>query len=699
MADDVIKEFRRLFWKARRQHMKLRRAGGARECPEHQEALTYARTYNLERGESLLEASVLEEEGKLEEALGLLDTLSERTPETARHLVWFLRGNAFAKQKRWDDTISAYRKALDEPNCDNPGVIWNNLGNALSEKGEYDKAINAYRKALDEPDINAPGDTWYNLGRALYAKGLLDEAISAYQNALDDRDYDTPAEARNNIGVALFAKGDFDGAINAYRKALDEPNHDSPGKAWNNLGVALSSKRDYGESINAFRKALKDPEAIEAGFPFIGLAIAYWHSGHKQEALDALQKITEHPDKYPLYAARAKSLLAVIESELDEESLSSDDRALLEGMPSAHTTEGAAATIEQRLLDKMEADQQTLYETYTNKNDSERDNQISILRGWSSAVPLLEGSERACRGGGYFVKWQGKGIVIDPGFDFLCNFHDEKFHGREIDTVIVSHGHSDHNADLKSIDDLRYELYKESARGKHGKARPYVLICDPDTKRILKYSQQKPKHRLTPAQFDAGRCEISDRDTDTIQLDLPFSLEYFCVTHDKDTLEGAFGFKLHLNGTDGNPFTIGYTGDTQFFAKLPKHLANCDLLIAHISQPSVEELKEPNKYKADHLGFRGMVDLITACKPKATIVSEFWAGMGDMRIDLVKAIRKKTGSNAILPGSIGMHIHLPSMEVECTQCHKRVPFENVQVSPPANKFGNLSYLCSDCVLR
>ena len=56
------------------------------------------------------------------------------------------------------------------------------------------------------------------------------------------------------------------------------------------------------------------------------------------------------------------------------------------------------------------------------RKSSKRDNVVSILRGWSSAVTLLEGTEQLWRGGGYFVKWAGKGIVIDPGFDFLRNF-------------------------------------------------------------------------------------------------------------------------------------------------------------------------------------------------------------------------------------------------------------------------------------
>jgi hypothetical protein len=120
--------------------------------------------------------------------------------------------------------------------------------------------------------------------------------------------------------------------------------------------------------------------------------------------------------------------------------------------------------------------------------------------------------------------------------------------------------------------------------------------------------------------------------------------------------------------------------------------------VAHISQPSTKELLNPTARKKNHLGYRGLIELVRKSKPKATLVSEFWAGLTDVRIDLVRAIRERTKNKAILPAGIGMHVHLPGLEVECTQCAKKVPFEKVRVAPPANRFGNLSYLCPSCML-
>jgi ribonuclease BN (tRNA processing enzyme) len=296
-------------------------------------------------------------------------------------------------------------------------------------------------------------------------------------------------------------------------------------------------------------------------------------------------------------------------------------------------------------------------------------------------------------GGGYFLKWRGKGIVIDPGFDFLRNFHDAEYHGREIDAVLVSHNHSDHNADLKSIDDLRYELYKRLYK-KEG-MEPYLLIWDADTQGSLKFAVAEPKHHFEPISFDLGRCAPCDEIKP--RHGLPFTVEYFPVKHGDDVSK-AIGFMLHLDGNDSKGLILGYTGDTEFFDELADHLAGCDLLVAHISQPSLEELSDPAARKRNHLGYRGLIELVKKCKPKATLVSEFWAGLTDVRIDLVQAIRERTGNKAILPAGIGMHVHLPGLEVECTQCAVKVPFAKVRVAPPANRFGNLSYLCPSCML-
>jgi len=141
-----------------------------------------------------------------------------------------------------------------------------------------------------------------------------------------------------------------------------------------------------------------------------------------------------------------------------------------------------------------------------------------------------------------------------------------------------------------------------------------------------------------------------------------------------------------------------YTGDTTYFENLHKHLTGCDVLLAHISQPSIEELQDASKLKELHLGYRGTARLLQECKPKLALIGEFWAGLTDLRIPLTKGLRTRSGVEAVLPAGLAMHLRLPSLEIECTECAKPTPYSKVRITPPPDNFGSLAYLCPSCMI-
>ncbi|MCK4785749.1 MAG: tetratricopeptide repeat protein, partial [Desulfobacteraceae bacterium] len=473
--------------------------------------------------------------------------------------------------------------------------------------------------------------------------------------------------------------------------ALADPKFDNPGDAWNNLGITYGSKGEYDKAIKAYRKALADPKYGMLGRALSNLSMAYHKMAKNEEARKVLKEALQKSEKGSGDYARAQRLLFLLEANLKPEAMSSDDRSSLE-RPAITVKEGP----EQRLLAKIEGKQESEYDKYLEKEDSGRDDILSILRGWSSAVTLLEGSKQLWRGGGYFIKWRGKGIVIDPGFDFLRNFHDADYHGREIDAVLVSHNHTDHNADVRAIDDLRYELYKRRNKNPHGEIEPYLLMWDKDSEKKIKLQVEQPEHRFHPITFEVGLCEPTH--TFRRQHGLPFGVKYFPVQHNKGIIEDPVAFKVMFKDGRKNALTIGFTGDTEYFDELGKYLSGCDILIGHISQPDKVEFTDTKKHKKNHLGYNGLVELIKVAKPKLTLVGEFWAGIGDVRIDLVQCLRERTGRKEILPAGIGLNVLLPSLDYACTNCKKAVPFANVHVGPPTQQFGNLSYLCRHCYL-
>lgn len=650
------REFRTLFWAARKEHKRQGETASA-DDPAHQAAVAFAQSRDWIWATELLEASRLERaEGKPETALALLSVSKEKTPSAFHGYVAFVTGAALHSKGELDEAIEAYRKALNDPTFDMPGEAWNSLGIALRGKGELDAAIEAHRKALDDPTYDTPGYAWNNLGNALRDKGELDEAIAAHRKALDDPTYDRPGKAWNNLGNALGDKGERDKAIAAYREALDDPAYDTPVRAWVNLAI---THRQFGDNSEAQKAA---ENALAADDP----------AGE------------DH--------ARAHRLLSIVKSDLKSTALSEDDRATVE----SSTSSEAAESPEDRIIGKISEAAATQYDHYLERQDSGRDNVLSILRGWSSAVTLLEGSERRWRGGGLFLKWRGCGIVIDPGFDFLRNFHDRGFHGREINVVLVSHNHPDHNSDLNSVDDLRYELYKRLASTKEPGGQPYVLLWDQDTEHATKLAGQEPQHHEEPIVFPSGYPQPVDLSKHPCGH--PLRVKPFKVNHGSD-VPHAMGFVVELLDEHGEVASrIGYTGDTGYFGELPTHLAECDILVAHISQPSIKELKDPKELKDVHLGYRGVTRLIKECEPRFALIGEFWAGFADLRVDLTKGIRMRSGLEHVFPAGLGLHVHLPSMDVECTECHKSVLFDRVNVAPPSDEFGDLAYLCPSCIL-
>ena len=457
-------------------------------------------------------------------------------------------------------------------------------------------------------------------------------------------------------------------------------------------GAALYAKDEYDEAIKAYRKALNDPRLKTRAKAWTNLAQTYARMGRRKQAEKAFKKALEDPDPKGADHARARSGLQLLKSKIETDALSPDDRAM-----AGKTASGAPADeMESGIIAAIQEAGDTQYDRYIEKPDSERDDILSILRGWCSAVTLLEGSARRWRGGGYFLKWRGHGIVIDPGFDFLRNFHDAGYHGREIQAVVVSHNHSDHNSNLRDIDDLRYELFKRQVPTKKAGSLPYVLLWDEDTSKATSFGIEKPQHHHEPVVLTSGFPQPINLQRHAARI--PVRLTPFKVNHGGD-VPHAMGMLLELLDKRGKPvLRIGYTADTAYFPELPKYLRDCDILIAHISQPTIEELQDASKLKEVHLGYRGTARLLAECKPKLALIGEFWAGFTDLRIALIKGLRQRSGVGAILPAGLGMHVKLPSLDIECTQCRKPTPLSQVKVAPPAENFGSLAYLCPKCMI-
>jgi hypothetical protein len=256
-------------------------------------------------------------------------------------------------------------------------------------------------------------------------------------------------------------------------------------------------------------------------------------------------------------------------------------------------------------------------------------NKIVILRRWQSINPRIPRPDaQKIRGGGYFLFWQNKGIVIDPGFDFIQNFYDEGFSLGDIDAVMVSHSHPDHDDDLSTLTALIQEWneYYESVGecDPNGRIRKIDIFLNESAN--LKFSAWLMSSGVKIGRLIPLPSTLWDKDSDEpfqgrirggpviIDLREYYNLKLEVIPAWHDDVIGkteAVGLKFHLydpkinlktEGKDNKIGILGYTGDTGAYGtddaglnrggdkRIEDYYKDCDVLIAHLGDIRIREL-------------------------------------------------------------------------------------------------------------
>ncbi|MGL1892173.1 MAG: tetratricopeptide repeat protein [Spirochaetaceae bacterium] len=627
-------------------------------------------------------------------------------------------GNSYSKKGDYDKAIEYHLKALDHPSNDRPYIDLRSMGNVYSKKGDYDKAIRYYQKSLDDPKNDTLSYDLYWIGYSYNKKGNYDKAIECYQKALDDPKNDTPSDEFNGMGNVYSGKGDYDKAIEYYQKALDDPSNDNPGSVLHNLGSAFNYKGDYDKAIEYYQKALDDPNFKKYGTVYISMGIVFKNKLENDKAIDSYIKAYKFFVEYN--DSSNADIIQLQISNLKGKKLSKSDTALLnqqiEKKENVIPKESSKVSsdvseiisIEKQLANKISEKKEDIYSKYHENKSKEvleksKDCRFYILRETSSSVclvPNVDGNDS--RGGGYFFKWNGYGVVIDPGFDFVRNFHEAGFHIKDIDLVLVSHNHPDHNQDLKSIDTLFYEMDKRYPSENYG----YTLICDKETSDHVKLDEADYRRKWYCDPSNAySKTDRTYNHRICNRKNIPIEVCFFEVKH----CQSSIGFTIDCfedieSKDDENIFRIGYTGDSEYSSDLKNHLGNCDLLVANMSQPDSTELniQQPSdgnwKQKDWHLGYWGTIGIIKEVQAEWNIVGEFWEGLGDARFEMVDAIRQRTGCKHILPADRGLEIDLSNWTGRCVNCDDFKSLDSMKLIRPKKDFDSLHITCTNCIL-
>lgn len=279
----------------------------------------------------------------------------------------------------------------------------------------------------------------------------------------------------------------------------------------------------------------------------------------------------------------------------------------------------------------------TLYPQPTSGGkESKLQNKLVVLRRWQSINPKIpRPGEHKLRGGGYFLLWQGKGIVIDPGYNFIQNFYDEGFSLADIDAVVITHSHPDHDDDFSTLITLirewnEYHALTGQCDEKYGIKKLDFFLNESTNLKFsawLKSSEvrigrvvslpsvwwDKDSKKPTDGKIRGEPVTIGLCNDKNPEESYSLKMEVMPAWHD-DVIgkTEAVGIKFHLyeskpkDSSSGYIFEevgiVGYTGDTGAYGhdltgqnpdidkKIEDLYMDCDVLVAHLGDIRIREL-------------------------------------------------------------------------------------------------------------
>jgi Tfp pilus assembly protein PilF len=214
-------------------------------CSVSKENLIKAKT-QMDIGTAYIEA------GKYSMAIGELVKSSELNPDDPR--VHYFLALAYHSINLEDKASKEIEKAIRLRK--DYAEAYNLQGTILLGQKKNDQAISAFEKALSNVMYDTPTISLYNMGMAYYQKGDYKTAISKFQEAeiREPNSIIMPA-VQINMAWTYFAVGEMDRAIERFKKALSiTPDIAEP---YYGLGKCYYEKKDKMQAAAAFRNVIR----------------------------------------------------------------------------------------------------------------------------------------------------------------------------------------------------------------------------------------------------------------------------------------------------------------------------------------------------------------------------------------------------------------------------------------------------------
>lgn len=375
----------------------------------------------------------------------------------------------------------------------------------------------------------------------------------------------------------------------------------------------------------------------------------------------------------------------------------------------------------------FEANQKELVSRYLGENTGSRnklDFALFYLNGWplglsdknAFPLPILLTEQTRKSRGGIFIRWNGKGIAINPGENFLQHFHAQGLHIYDIDYVIVTGAKPSCYAEVKELYDINYELNKVSPT-LHVIHYYFCHQAYQELSRVL-----KPHFKQERETLHSLEIFLDSPDVERVDLADGIVLHYFSTSnHDAISARAAFkedrgdknnaelGIKLELKTLSSDKeergsVRVGYIGQCAWNPLLAHHLGHCDLLMTYFGSASANDINKVS-YQSDCLGYHGTFTLLEEVAPKLLLCGEFSGREGDIRLETCQKIRhdyqaqmrsSQRDISVILPADAGFCMNLKEFKIKCSISEDWVMPGQVQVTKTLDSFGKLIYLSPGC---
>jgi tetratricopeptide (TPR) repeat protein/ribonuclease BN (tRNA processing enzyme) len=552
----------------------------------------------------------------------------------------YIQGMIDLLDEKWGEALQHFDQVIKR----DPQFFkaWNFKGFALDELWRYEEALACYDKALE---INPRYEFAWNIkGITLKNSGRYEEALACYDKALEiNPEYET---VWNNKGSVLLRLGSYEEALECYDKALEINPENKTAKYNRHLALMF-----YGEVEDALKEREKFSSEKKEGIEKSALP--------KEEKEEKFLEIDAHDAVFNELRKKSGELL------------------------------DAKRAYEKRLADSLKPRDEPLNENF-----------FLVLRRWNSYTPRMLTPTESNLGGGYFLYWKGKGIVLDPGFDFIDNFFNNELLMYDIDAVIITHAHVDHCSDFESLLTLLFEYNEENEQ----KKKIDIFMNLGAMKKFLGwipiYEAEKDAtiHRVYPLEvgttYDLG-------DSIRIRATKAIHDEVLCKAY-------SVGLILELSGENGysktNPFKIGYTSDTRHDKDIEEQYKGVDIIVPHLGSIDENDFTsgdETVKRNENHLMLTGVISTIYKSNAKLAIISEFGEELGEERVTIVGALNRVFRKNKMarcLTGDIGLKVKIPELTVKCHYRHESVNAHDVleAIDPENAHKKSIIYFCKDC---